>query len=53
MVLATQEVRLTGLKDTKAPGCFPAFLSGKITALFQICGEAPVGPGREAAVEDF
>ncbi len=25
-----------------APGCFPAFLSGKITALFQIWGEVPV-----------
>ncbi len=25
-----------------APGCFPAFFSGKITALFQICGEVPV-----------
>ncbi len=42
MVLATQEVRLTGLQDAMAPGYFPAFFSGKITTLLQICGEVPV-----------
>ncbi len=35
-------VRLTGLLDAMAYGCFPAFLSGKITALLDIWGEVPV-----------
>ncbi len=42
MVLATQEVRLAGLLDAMAYGCFPAFFSGKIAVLLDIWGEVPV-----------
>ncbi len=41
MVLATQEVRLTGLEDATAPGCFPTFFSGKVTALLKNCCKVP------------
>ncbi len=39
---ATQDVRLTGLYEDMHPGGFPAFLRGKMMAVFQIWGEFPV-----------
>ncbi len=40
--LATQDVRLTGLYEDMHPGGFPAFLRGKMMAIFQIWGDLPV-----------
>ncbi len=34
-VLATQDARLTGLYEDMHPGGFPAFLRGKMMAIFQ------------------
>ncbi len=39
---STQDVRLTGLYDDMYPGGFPAFLRGKMMAIFQIWGDLPV-----------
>ncbi len=38
-VFATQDVRLTGLYEDMHPGGFPAFLRGKVMAIFQIWGD--------------
>ncbi len=39
---STQDVRLTGLYEDMHPGGFPAFLRGKMMAIFQIWGDFPV-----------
>ncbi len=41
-LFATLDVRLTGLDEDMHPGGFPAFLKGKVMAIFQIGGDLPV-----------
>ena len=44
--LTTHEVRLTGRKEARSPAGLPAFNSGMMMALRQICGHFPVARDR-------